>query len=274
MTTTIERTPSSTRAAPGFRAAMASEWVKLWTLPFNVRMLLAAMVLCAVTAVLLIVTYGLSLETSLAEIEPIRIVEASMVAADFTAIIIAVLAATAVASEFSTGMIAVTLAAIPRRLRVVGAKAIVWSVTAIVAGMFAALTAFAAGQATLLVQGAQGISLFGDPRVLRLMYAAMLWAPVCTLFAVAFAFIFRRAGSAIAALLLVMSLELPINQLPIWGRAAVLPLAPPQALYNLSGLAVPSDVAYASPGSAAFVLVLWTGVLYGLAYKLLKRRDM
>lgn len=120
--TTTDHPPGTIRAAP-FRATLASEWTKMWTLPFTRRMLLFAVVISAAAAAVFTLTTAVTEGTALADMAPIDAAGASLLGADLAVIVLAILAASNVASEYTTGMIRVTLATTPRRWRPLTAKA-------------------------------------------------------------------------------------------------------------------------------------------------------
>jgi ABC-2 type transport system permease protein len=79
-------------------------------------------------------------------------------------LIIAVLGAMVITSEYSTGMIRTSLSAQPRRGVVYAAKAITFAVVTLVVSLVTAFTAFFAGQALYASSGV-GVSLFGTARI-------------------------------------------------------------------------------------------------------------
>lgn len=273
MTTTIaERGSTSPAVAPRFTATLASEWTKLWTLRFTQAMLLLALFLAAGAAAVFLLTTGVTRGESLAEMRPVDVAGTSLLGVDFAVIVLEVLCASAVASEYSTGMIRLTLAATPRRWKVLSAKAIVLTVTALLAGALATIAAVGAGQLVLLAQGLPAMSL-EDPRLLRLIFGGALMVPFYSLLAVSLAFITRNTGGAIAAVLAIMSVPALVGALPQWWQEILLPYVPASALHSLSGAASPDALEYLAPGSAATVLIAWAAVLLVAAYVSLARRD-
>jgi hypothetical protein len=136
-------------------------------------MVLFAVGLAAGVAALICLTTGVTMGTSLAELSSAGVVEAGLVGADLAAFVLAGLAAT------------------PRRWRVVGAKAVVLSATALVAGAAATAVSVGVGQVVLVWQGLPAVNLAADPHVVRLIVAAWLLSPLCVLLAVARAFVVR-----------------------------------------------------------------------------------
>lgn len=145
MTTTAANRTATSAAAPPFAATLASEWTKLWTLRFTRGMLLLALLLAAGASAIFVLTTSVTRGDSLAEMRPMDVVGTSMLGVDFAVIALEVLCASAVASEYSTGMIRHTLAATQRRWKVLAAKSVVLTATTLMAGILAAVLAFGAG---------------------------------------------------------------------------------------------------------------------------------
>lgn len=269
--TSITAIASGARTLP-FRATLASEWSKLSTLPFTRRMLLFAVAISAAAAAAFTLTTAVTEGTPLAGLAPIDAAGASLLGADLAVIVLAVLAASNVASEYTTGMIRLTVAATPRRWRVLAAKALVLTGTAFAGGALATLAAYGVGRFVLFAQGVPALSM-GDPRLVRLMVGSALMTPFYSLLAIALAFVLRSTGGAVAAVLAIMSVPALVGALPDWWREALLPWLPASALHSLSGSAAPSAAEHLPAGAAALVLVLWAAAFLAAANTALSRRD-
>jgi ABC-2 type transport system permease protein len=263
-----------TARAPDLTSTVASEWLKLWTLPFTYWMLAAAGLMAAGAAAVLSLSSSVTMGQSVVEMSPVQIVEVGTVGADLAAFVVAGLAASAVASEFGSGMMAMTLTATPRRWRIVAAKALLLTALGTVAGPLAVLTSVSVSQLVVIGQGAQPLDLAADPRIMALLLAASLMAPFCAVLAVAFAFITRNTSAAVTALVGVMSLTALIDQLPPVWRAAMLPFAPVSALGSIAGLASPAEPGYLAPLWASAVLAAWAAGLLGAAWFTFARHDV
>jgi ABC-2 type transport system permease protein len=112
-------------------------------------------------------------------------------------LIIAVLGALTITSEFSTGMIRTSLATMPRRGTFVAAKAIVFLAVALVTGLIASFGAFFLGQA--LLSGVHLSTTVGHPNVLRAVIGAALYLTVCGMLAFGLGLIIRHSAGAISA---------------------------------------------------------------------------
>ena len=95
------------------REAVPAEWVKLRTVP-STKWLLAAVV--AVTAVLGVIADGVTrCPAAACQVDPAK---TSLIGIGLGQVLVVVLAATAISGEYGTGMIRVTLAAMPHRTAV------------------------------------------------------------------------------------------------------------------------------------------------------------
>src|ERR1700722_19527351 len=110
-------------------------------------------------------------------------------------LIIAVLGALTITSEYSTGMMRTSLAALPRRGTVFAAKAIVFTVVALVTGLVTTFASFFLGQA--LMSGQHINATLGQPNVLRAVIGGALFLTVCGLLAFGLGMILRHTAGAI-----------------------------------------------------------------------------
>ncbi|SFU06927.1 hypothetical protein SAMN05660657_05336 [Geodermatophilus amargosae] len=116
----------------------------------------------------------------------------------FTQLLIAALGVLVVTSEYTTGLIRASFAAVPRRLPVLWAKAAIAAAVAFVATLAAALTAFLAVKVVLAAADVT-ISLT-TPGVARAVVGASLLLAVTAVLGVAFGALLRSAVGAVAAL--------------------------------------------------------------------------
>jgi hypothetical protein len=134
---------------------------------------------------------------------------------------IAVLGVMVISSEYSTGGIRVSLTTVPRRMRLLTAKALVFTGVAFVVGLATSFGAFYAGQPWFSERGI-GASL-GDPGVLRAVIGGGLYVAASGLFGLAMGALLRRtAGAVTAAVALLLVVPPLMNLLPgAWGDAVV-----------------------------------------------------
>jgi len=121
-------------------------------------------------------------------------------------LIIAVLGALTITSEYSTGMIRTSLGVLPRRGTVFAAKVAAFAIVAFAAGLIASSTSFWLGQ-TILNRRHLGTGL-SQPHVLRAVIGAALFLTVSGLLALGFGFVFRYTAAAIIAAITVLFMTL------------------------------------------------------------------
>lgn len=128
-------------------------------------------------------------------------------------LIIVVLGALVITSEYSTGMMRTSLWSMPRRGTVYAAKGVVFGTIALVTGLITSLLAFLVGQAILSTQNL-GISL-GSPGALRIALGGGLFLAACGLLAFGIGALLRHTAGAISAGIgLMFVLTLLVNALP------------------------------------------------------------
>ena len=161
-------------------------------------------------------------------------------------LIIAVLGALTITSEYSTGMIRTSLGAQPRRGTMFAAKAIVLAAVALVTGLVTSFASFFPGQA--LMSGQHIGATLGQPGVLRAVIGGALFLTACGLLALGLGMILRHtAGAITAAIGLLFVLTVLVNFLPqswqdhvnkwmpaiagsgIWATAAPAPATRPRS---------------------------------------------
>lgn len=162
---------SATATAPGnavrtagadLRDALHAEWTKLRTLASTFWLLLGAAALTIAVSAAVAAAFSCQPGAcALAQTgaDPAKI---SLTGIDLGQAVVAVLAVLAVGGEYSTGMIRLTLAAMPRRLTVLSAKAAVLTGCVTAAGVVAVLGSMLAGRLILPGRGlsaANGYSL-------------------------------------------------------------------------------------------------------------------
>jgi ABC-type transport system involved in multi-copper enzyme maturation permease subunit len=131
----------------------------------------------------------------------------------FGQLVIAVLGALTITSEYGTGMIRTSLTAMPRRGTVFAAKAVVFAAVALVIGLITSFGAFFLGQA--LMSGAHINATLSQPHVLRAVVGGALFLAACGMLAYGLGAILRHtAGAITASIVLLFVVSLLINALP------------------------------------------------------------
>jgi ABC-2 type transport system permease protein len=187
--------PTAARPGPMARAirtglpdALHAEWTKLRTLASTWWLLAAAVALTVVAgaaAAAAVQCRPPGCGPAQAGADPAKI---SLAGVDLGQVVIALLAVLAVGGEYGNGMIRVTLAATPRRLVMLAAKAVVVTGCAVAAGTAAAGGSVLAGRLILPVRGlsaANGYALvsLGNGPVLRAAVGSVLYLALIALLA-------------------------------------------------------------------------------------------
>jgi ABC-2 type transport system permease protein len=183
---------------------------------------------------------------------------------------IGVLGVLLITSEYSTGSIATSLAAVPRRARLLAAKSVVIVVLTFVVVEIIAFIAFLIGQA--LISGHAPTATLGQPGVLRALIGAGLYGALLGMMGLAFGAIIRNAAGAIAVLVAILYV------LP--GIAAALPTSientvqeywPTQAGGQITQVMRTANTL--PPWAGLGVFLLFVAILSAVALTLLNRRD-
>jgi ABC-2 type transport system permease protein len=224
MPTTIDRPSRLTRTArpptATFAGAVRSEWTKLRTLRSTAWTVLVALALGVGFGALLSFAgarkYTALAPADQASFDPTATSLSGYVMAQLA---IAVLGILIITSEYATGMISTSLTAVPRRARLLTAKAVVLTVVALAVSEVIGLGMFFAGQAVLAGQGVPHVGL-GEPHVLRAVIGAGLYLAVVGLLGVAVGTLVRATAGAVATMVAV-TLLVPVftTALPeSWAR--------------------------------------------------------
>lgn len=258
-------------AAPGIAATLSSEWRKLWALPSNRGILIAAFGL-SIGITLLMTAFG--------DTEAIgREQDESRYSVIFFGSTLAVwvfcaLAANIVAAEYRSGAITLTLIATPHRRRVLTAKLIIVSASALVGGLAISLVNFALTQTFLMAAGGPSVSL-SDPGALR---AVLLYIPVSafaqSLLAACAAVVLRSAPGAVVFTVLLGAVPIALaSYLGTWWSETVPRHMTGAAAESLAGLAVPGTAGYLPALPAAVVVIVWSAVFTAVAMVVFTHRD-
>jgi ABC-2 type transport system permease protein len=198
----------------GMRDALHAEWTKARTLPGTGWLLLAAVALTVIVSAA--VAASVRCPSGRCAEDPAKI---SLTGIYLGQAVIAIVAVLAISGEYSTGMIRVTLAAMPRRATVLAAKAAVLTGPVLAAGAVAVLGSVLAGRLILPGHGigpAHGypdLSLASGP-VLRAAVGSVLYLALIALLSLGIAAAVRDGAAAIGIVLGLLYL------FPILGQVA------------------------------------------------------
>ncbi|WP_051300905.1 ABC transporter permease [Actinomadura rifamycini] len=186
-------------------------------------------------------------------------------------LIVSVLGILVVTSEFATGLMQTSLAATPRRHRLLAAKTVVAAALAWAAGQLLMLASLLLGQSLLAAQDVPYAKL-GDPGVLSAVAGGGLYLAAIALLAVGLGTIMRATAGALASLVGVVLLVPALAEMfPSWlqglfdfwptlGGAAVLAGVP--------------DPEYPHPWLNLFGMFLGAAAVLAVAFAVFRRRDV
>ena len=264
-----------TRAGGGFAGVLLAEWTKIRSVRSTVWTLILFVVLtvglaAGLTALIVGDWNGPHAAARNAAViaDPVGFILGAGIG--LGQLTICVLGVLVISTEYSTGVIRASLLAVPRRIPMLMAKALVFATILIVAAEVVAFGSFFAGSALLHSKVPVALS---DPGVSRAVIGAGLYLAVLGLFALAIGGLIRHTAGGIAAVIGVV-LVLPIlsGLLPgSWGKHvnAYLPEQAGALVYQTR----PSSGALLTPWQGFGVFCLWTLLLLAGAGYLLWRRD-
>lgn len=253
--------------------ALHAEWTKLRTVAGTGWLLLAAIALtvtvsAAAAGAIHCPSAGCGLDQAKISLTGIYLGQA----------VIAIVAVLVISNEYSTGMIRITLAAMPGRITVLAAKAAILSGVVLAAGTVAVLGSVLAGRLLLPGHGftpAHGYSALslGDGPVLRAAVGSVLYLALIALLALGATTVVRDSATAIGVVLGLLYLFPIIAQVvdPDWQRhlQQIGPMSAGldiQATINLRSLPL-------SPWQGLGVLAAWAAGALLLGGLLLRLRD-
>jgi ABC-2 type transport system permease protein len=257
--------------------ALRAEWTKLRTEPGTVWILTASCVLTVAVGAATAAATRCGTGTGCA-IDPTKV---SLTGIEVGQAVVAVLAVLMISGEYSTGMIAVTFTAMPRRWTVLAAKAAVLTGPVLAAAVVAVGGSLAAGRLILTGNGitaAHGfavVSLAHGPTV-RAAAGSVLYLALVGLLALGIATIVRDSAAATGAVLGILYvppvIALFLGSEPAWQRwvERYTPTSAGLAVLNTTGL---RDLVI-SPWAGLGVLAAWAAAALLAAGVLLHLRDV
>src|SRR5579859_7704009 len=254
---------------PLFVGVLRSEARKLATIRSTFWALLAAVTFNVVTAALL----GVFLPGHLsahqkAAIDSVRV---SLGGLHLSQIAVGLLGVLAVTSEYGSGMIRATLAAVPQRRLLLTAKALVTTAAVAVTGIAACLAAYLAFQALRPAGDALRTTLAG-PGVLRAVTGAGLYLTVLALLGFGLGAVLRSSAGAVAVLFGVLFVpSLLAALLPSSWQDAIgryLPMNAGDAVYT-----VRPETHMLGPWAGFGVFCLYAAAALAAGFVLISRRD-
>ena len=249
-----------------------SEWTKLRTLRSTVFALLAAVGFIIGFSILVpsvVVAHWPPTDPRDAlTFDPVGV---SLVGGFFAQLAIGVLGVLIMTGEYATGMIRATLAAVPTRVPVLVAKALVYGVTSLILSTIACIAAFFIGQAIL---ASKHIDVaWSTPHVARAVFGSALYLTGVGLLGLGLGALLRNTAGAISTLFaLLFVVPVVVHFLPSsWSDAIgkYLPSNAGQVITNLRGV----DPNSLGPWTGLGVFFLYAVLALVLAGIALVRRD-
>ena len=184
-----------------FRDALHAEWTKLRTVAGTVWLLVATVILTVAVSAAAVASS--SCASAGCGVDQAKI---SFIGVDLGQAMVAVLAVMAFGSEYSTGMVRVTLAAIPRRGTVLTAKAVAVCGPVLVAATVAVLGSLLIGRLVLPGKGftaghGYGALSLTDGPILRAAAGSVLYLGLIALLSLGTAAVMRDGAAAIGTVL-------------------------------------------------------------------------
>jgi ABC-2 type transport system permease protein len=256
--------------------ALTAEWTKLRTAPATVWLLLGVIALTAGLGSLADTVTRCPHLAGTCHIDPAKV---SLLGIYLSQAVVAILAVLVISGEYGTGMIRVTLAAVPRRASVLAAKATAVTGVVLVAGALAVAAAVLAGRLILPGyaltpgHGHPALSL-ADGTVLRAAAGSVLYLVLIALLSLGIGTAVRDAAAAMGAVLGLLYL-IPIIASTVssasWHRhlEQLAPMTAGLTIQDTTGLrGLPL-----SPWAGLGVLAAWAAGALLLGGLLLRLRD-
>ena len=194
----------------------------------------------------------------------------SMVVYRLSQMAIGVLGVLMFTGEYSTGMIRATVSAVPKRLPVLWAKAIVFGVATWIVGTLAALAAFWINQAIFSTKTV-GASL-GDPGMTRVVFGLGLYLTAVGLLAVGLGALLRNTAAGIATFFgILLVLPLIMEAMPVSWQNTITPYLPGVAGEQVFSLNTEAHMLSPWAGFGVLCIYVAASLIGGAA--VLRRKD-
>ncbi len=280
MTTTAVRTPfapSIPVRRQSFGQTVHAEWIKFWTVRSTVWTLIATVGL--MVGISALAAWGSSIEAVDAGDGPMNTAMLLGAGYQMAQLSVAVLGVLTIAGEYSTGMIRSTLVAVPKRVPVLAAKALVLAAVVAAVSIISMALSYVATmpwQDTLHAQFD-----LSNAETLRMTVGLPLYLVAIACFAFAVGALLRHSAAALTAVIaLLLVVENVLMIIPLRAVELISPFLPSTAgrmvLFDnemVASAAQMTDGAHLSPWQGYAVLVAWVVALGTAAAILLRRRD-
>jgi ABC-type transport system involved in multi-copper enzyme maturation permease subunit len=187
-------------------------------------------------------------------------------------LVICVMGALVITSEHATGMIWTTMGAVPRRKRLLAAKATVLSIVGLLVGTVVAFASFFAGQAVLSSGGAPHAGL-GEPQVLRAVVGAGLYLALVGLLGMAVGTLVRATAGALS-IMVAVTLLVPVLATSLPGSLARFIATYWPTLAGAQIMKVHQDPGLLTPWAGLGLMCVAVAVVLAVAFTVFDRRDV
>jgi len=250
---------------------IVSEWTKLRSVRSTRWSLLVATVLTIgfpiLAAAVISSHWGHQSAAERASFNPL---DPALIGSQIAQLAIGILGVLVISAEYSTGMIRATFTAVPKRLPVLWAKAIVFALVTFVLMLPSVLIAFFASQSILSRHHAN--IAWSHPGVARAVIGAALYVTVIAVLTLGLGTIVRNTAGGIATFAAIFFVIPPLmNVLPTSWNDAITPWLPSESARALFALTHGPHTL--SPGAGLAVFCGYCAFTLGVAALLLRRRD-
>jgi len=193
---TVQPRGTSSPRPPGFVNTLSAEWTKLRTLRSTpITVAVSAALVIGLSALITWAAYGAPHHGQRAITDPVGVIQSGWL---FGLLAFGVLGVLVITNEYSSGMINSTFLVTPKRVRVLVAKVLVFSVVMFIAGEVMSFINFFVGHAVLSAFPSYYDPALGDNDVLRVVIGMGLEAVLVGLIGLSLGALFRNAAAAIA----------------------------------------------------------------------------
>jgi hypothetical protein len=199
-------------------------------------------------------------------------IQVSMVGSYLANFALGVIGAIFITAEYATGSIRTTLAAVPKRTRLILAKVVVLFLAVVVVAEASTFSAFLVGQAILKSTGTS--ASLSNSTALRAVLLTGLFMTFLSVIGFSLGLLLRQTAGAISVFVgLLLVLPLITNFLPASWQNHILKFEPMSLGRSLAGLENIRSNALFTPWVAFFILIAYVVVLLGSGIALMERRD-
>jgi len=275
--TPVRFQPTTSVRPPTFGRTVHAEWIKFWTVRSTVWTLIATV--SVMVGISVLAAWGSTIEAVDAGSGPMNTAQLLSAGYQLAQLSIAVLGVLTISGEYSTGMIRSTLVAVPRRVPVLTAKALVLS--GVVAGVSVVSMALSYVATMPWHDRLNATFDLTDAETLRMTVGLPLYLVAIALLAFAIGALLRHSAAALTAVIaLLLVIENVLMIIPLRAVELISPFLPSTAgrrvLFDTEMLGATDAMAkgaHLAPWLGYGVLLGWVLVLGALAAMMLRRRD-